>query len=431
MNECPARKTEWLKRANAIFGVESFRPLQLEAIQADLDSRDSLVVMPTGGGKSLCYQLPPFVKGGLTVVVSPLLSLMHDQVGRLNSTVEDNVRANVPGNPEIAVSLDSTRPEIVARAVANRVVSGDFKLLYLSPERVLRPETLTMLLRSRLRSIVIDEAHCISEWGDSFRPAYANLGSLRKMFDGVAIHAYTATATARVRREIIQRLGMRDPVELVGSFDRPNLHLDVVRCFNPDREIIEFVRLQDGAPGIVYCQTRAETYRVATMLTDNGVRAAYYHAGMGDAERKTVQDRFAGGSRGCESSESIIVATIAFGMGIDRSDVRWVLHASMPPSIEVYHQEIGRAGRDGEPATCMLLFAPGDEDRWLNIFEVEAQCAVDGDQHHCSQVARLDRMMGFCVNDVCRHKQLTEYFGERIAHCKKHCDVCVRERSGK
>lgn len=401
------------------WAIESYRPLQAEAIDAALAGMDSLVVMPTGSGKSLCYQAPAEIAhrdyGRLTIVVCPLISLMKDQVDALTAR----------GIP--AAFLYSEQHPRYQAEIEQRAKTGDLALLYLSPERVVKPPGIDLLTHCNLYAFVIDEAHCISQWGHDFRPDYAELGQLRKVFPSVPIRAFTATAVPKVRGEIVELLGLRNPVVLVGDFDRPNLFLSVEpRHSDRDRQLLDFIRAHPDQPGIVYCITRRETERVADFLDRQAVSCWPYHAGLDDARRAEVQEAFMAGSI------QVIVATIAFGMGIDKSDVRWIVHAAMPSSIEQYHQEIGRAGRDGDPAACMLFYDNGDFDTWLSVMGIDRGIA-DGNMaegrwgHDEVRIINLHRMRHYCLGkDGCRHAALVDYFSQDYTHesCGA-CDVCV------
>ena len=413
--------------------IHSLRPLQTEAIDANLAGRDSLVVMPTGGGKSLCYQAPAAALvshhgtyAGVTVVVSPLIALMEDQVRSLKARA-------VP-----AAFLHSGQHPHDQVAIEGRLRNCEFALLYVSPERLLSPEFLALLTRLHIVSFVIDEAHCISQWGHDFRPAYSRLGDLRKLFPGVPIHAFTATGTPLVRDEIIKVLALRDPAVLVGNFDRPNLHLSVTpvsgvapvsnRCSYRDQQLIDFItrRVQGGEVGIVYCITRAETERVSAMLRPYGFRTEPYHAGLDNELRRATQDWFQ------SDEQAIIVATIAFGMGIDKPDIRWIVHAGMPSSLEVYHQEIGRAGRDGQPAECLLLYSSDDYDKWEQIFIFDEEARAAGCGLDDPRLDTLNQMVLYCrAKKCCRHAFLMTYFGQDHAfdNCGA-CDVCEGNAEG-
>jgi len=389
------------------WGFDALRPLQEQAIHAGLDGRDSLVVLPTGGGKSLCYQAPAAIAERTDLVVSPLISLMKDQVDALRAC----------GYP--AAALHSNMSVDERRAVEAAAVRGEFRLLFVSPERLALDGFLAGLRRMNLRAVAIDEAHCISHWGHDFRPDYRTLSTLRTRLPGVSLHAYTATATPRVREDIVAQLALRDPLVLVGTFDRPNLTYRVVPRADTHRQALEVVGRHRGQAVIAYCITRRETEELALSLASAGVRAAHYHAGMSAADRAMTQDAFA------SERLDVVVATVAFGMGIDRSDVRCVLHTAMPKSIEHYQQETGRAGRDGLEAECVLLYSGADGIRWESLMARETGEASESD------AALLRDMQRYCVRTECRHRQLSEYFGQRLDSdgCGA-CDVCLGEIEG-
>jgi ATP-dependent DNA helicase RecQ len=386
-----------------VWGYDALLPLQEEAIRAVLARRDSIVILPTGGGKSLCYQAPAASIGKLAVVVSPLISLMKDQVDGLSA-------AGVP-----AAFLNSSLTADERRGVEAGVARGQYRLLYVAPERLVLPTCLGLLRRAGVAFVAIDEAHCISQWGHDFRPEYRQLAVLREAFPDVAIHAFTATATPRVRTDIAAELALRDPAILVGSFDRPNLVYRVRQRTDRLRQVTEALERHQGEAGIVYCIRRAEVDLLAEALRRRGIRAVAYHAGLGDSERKRAQDEF------ITERADVVVATVAFGMGIDRSDVRFVVHAGMPKSIEHYQQEAGRAGRDGLPAECLLLYSGGDFGLWRSILMAEGLPAPGA-------LPKLAEMYDYCQGAVCRHRSLVEYFGQTYgtAPCGA-CDVCVGE----
>ncbi len=386
-----------------VWGYDALLPLQEEAIGAVLAQRDSIVVLPTGGGKSLCYQAPAASIGKLAVVVSPLISLMKDQVDGLAAV-------GVP-----AAFLNSSLGADERRAVEAGAARGQYRLLYVAPERLVLPTCLGLLRRAGVAFFAIDEAHCISQWGHDFRPEYRQLGVLREAFPDVAIHAFTATATPRVRTDIAAELTLRNPAILVGSFDRSNLVYRVRRRTDRLRQVIEALDRHRGEAGIVYCIRRAEVDQLSEALRRRGLRAVRYHAGLADAERKRAQDEF------IAERADVVVATVAFGMGIDRSDVRFVIHAGMPKSIEHYQQEAGRAGRDGLPAECLLLYSGGDYGLWRSILMAEGLPAPGA-------IPKLGEMYGYCQAVACRHRSLVEYFGQTYgaASCGA-CDVCLGE----
>jgi ATP-dependent DNA helicase RecQ len=386
-----------------VWGYDTLLPLQEEAIRAVLARRDSIVILPTGGGKSLCYQAPAAAMGKMAVVVSPLISLMKDQVDGLSE-------AGVP-----AAFLNSSLSVDERRGVEAGVARGRYRLLYVAPERLVLPTCLGLLRRTGVAFFAIDEAHCISQWGHDFRPEYRQLSALREAFPDVAIHAFTATATPRVRTDIAAELALRDPALLVGSFDRPNLVYRVRQRTDRLRQVTEALERHKGEAGIVYCIRRAEVDQLAEALRRRGIRAVPYHAGLGDAERKRAQDEF------ISERADVVVATVAFGMGIDRSDVRFVIHAGMPKSIEHYQQEAGRAGRDGLQAECVLLYSGGDFGLWRSILMAEGLPAPGA-------IPKLGEMYDYCQGAVCRHRSLAEYFGQTHgdAPCGA-CDVCLGE----
>jgi ATP-dependent DNA helicase RecQ len=408
-----ATPDEVLAVLRRFWGYESLRPLQREAIDASLRSRDSLVVMPTGGGKSLCYQLPPAVAGRTDVVVSPLIALMKDQVDALR----------LSGNP--AVALHSGMEAAELRDVELQLARGGHHLVFVAPERLLTPRFLELVARLRVTSFAIDEAHCISQWGHDFRPEYRRLAELKTRFPAASVHAYTATATERVRRDIIEQLGLDDPAVLVGSFDRPNLVYRVRPKVDVNLQIADTIRRHKGEASIVYSISRKDTERIAMYLAAEGVRAAAYHAGMDADERRRTQDRFAA------EEIDVVVATVAFGMGIDRSDIRCVIHAAIPKSVEAYQQETGRAGRDGLPAECVLFYSAADVIRWRNLMERSAEESGAPAAVVESGLQLLEQMRVFATVVGCRHSALSAYFGESYAapNCGA-CDVCLGEVEG-
>ena len=393
------------------WGFEALRPLQEEAIYAGLERRDSLVVMPTGGGKSLCYQVPPAVARRTDVVVSPLIALMKDQV--------DGLRAC--GFPAVAIHSGMNAGEI--RAAEREIAGGRHHLVFVAPERLLTPRFLELAARLGVASFAIDEAHCISQWGHDFRPEYRQLAGVRELFPAASLHAYTATATQRVRKDIVEQLRLVEPRILVGRFDRPNLVYRVVPRVDVRGQVRDVLRRHEGEAAIVYCLSRRDAEDMAEHLAGSGVRAAHYHAGMEAAERRRTQDRFAA------EEIDVVAATVAFGMGIDRSDVRCVIHATIPKSIEHYQQETGRAGRDGLPAECVLFYSAADVLRWQALLE---RTTDDGGGAVIETAKRLlDDMRRFANALRCRHAALTAYFGQPYeeASCGA-CDVCLGEVEG-
>jgi ATP-dependent DNA helicase RecQ len=382
------------------WGYTSFRPLQHEAMRAILDGRDSVVVLPTGGGKSLCFQAPALVRPGLGVVVSPLISLMKDQVDTL------------VGNGVPAALYNSTLSADQKASVLAGLREGRYRLLYVSPERLAGDASDTFLGRLErcdVRFMAVDEAHCISQWGHDFRPEYRQLGRLRSAFPGVSLHAFTATATARVRRDIAAQLELKNAIELVGSFDRPNLIYRVVPRANLKRQILDILARRRGQAGIVYCLSRREVDALAAWLLESGVRARPYHAGLADDERSRNQDAF------LDEHADVVVATIAFGMGIDRSDVRFVVHAGAPQSLEHYQQESGRAGRDGLEAECVLIYSTADFLKWKVMLERNGELTD-------ARRSLLRDMERYASGVGCRHRHLVGYFGE--AYTKAECGAC-------
>jgi ATP-dependent DNA helicase RecQ len=382
------------------WGYTSFRPLQREAMDAILARRDSVVVLPTGGGKSLCFQAPALVGGGLGLVVSPLISLMKDQVDTL------------VGNGVPAALYNSSLGADQKASVSAGLREGRFRLLYVSPERLAGEGSdgfLNKLSTCDVRFVAIDEAHCISQWGHDFRPEYRQLGRLRTAFPQVSLHAFTATATARVRRDIAAQLDLAAPIELVGSFDRPNLIYRVLPRTNLKRQLQDVFARRRGEAGIVYCTSRREVDALAAWLQETGVRARPYHAGLADAERSRNQDAF------LDEHADVIVATVAFGMGIDRSDVRFVVHAGAPQSLEHYQQESGRAGRDGLEAECVLIYSTADFLKWKVMLERNGEL-TDARRSLLRDIERYASSVG------CRHRHLIGYFGEKYA--KNDCGAC-------
>jgi ATP-dependent DNA helicase RecQ len=382
------------------WGYTSFRPLQREAMEAVVEGRDSLLVLPTGGGKSICFQAPSLVRDGLAIVVSPLISLMKDQVDTLDSN-------GVP-----AACYNSALPGDRKAEVARGVREGRYRLLYVAPERLVGEGSdgfLDLLDARPISFLAIDEAHCISQWGHDFRPEYRQLAQLRDRWPDVSLHAYTATATARVRRDIVSQLQLRNAVELVGSFDRPNLVYRVLARANLKRQILDVLERHRGDAGIIYCPSRREVDALAQWLQDSGWRARPYHAGLDDEERHRHQDAF------LNEEIDIVVATVAFGMGIDRSDVRFVVHAGAPQSLEHYQQESGRAGRDGLEAECVLITSAADFRKWRAMLEKNGELS-DARRMLLRDIERYAASVG------CRHKRLVGYFGE--AFDKDDCGAC-------
>lgn len=386
------------------WGYEGFLPLQQEAMGSVLAGRDSLVVLPTGGGKSLCFQAPAVVMEGLAVVVSPLISLMKDQVDGLRECGVSAAR------------LDSTQSVFVQESILGEVKDGKVKLLYVSPERLMGDGFVEQLGGTDLSFIAVDEAHCVSMWGHDFRPEYRQLGRLKRVFGDIAIHAYTATATEHVRDDIGGQLRLADPEVLVGSFDRPNLVYKVGRTDDIVGQVSAGLDRHQNESGIVYCIRRKDVDALCGQLSGRGYRVLPYHAGLDGSERRKNQEAFIG------EEVDTIVATIAFGMGIDKSNVRYVIHTGMPKSLEHYQQESGRAGRDGLEAECMLFYSGADFGIWKYLM---------GDMPEApKKVAeeKLSHMYGYCTGASCRHRALVGYFGQTLGkdNCGA-CDVCLGE----
>jgi ATP-dependent DNA helicase RecQ len=395
------------------WGYSELRPLQEQAIRAGLDRRDSLVVMPTGGGKSLCYQVPAELAQRTDIVVSPLISLMKDQVDGLREC----------GYP--AAALYSGMPHHAVQETEEQIVSGRYRLVFVAPERLLTPRFLQLIAPVKLGAFAIDEAHCISHWGHDFRPEYRQLAELKTRFPQASVHGYTATATERVRADIIEQLRLSKPMVLVGTFDRPNLVYRVIPRVDARKQVLEVLRRRPGDAAIVYCISRNDTESMAAALKANGLRAAYYHAGMEADARRQTQDAFT------SEALDVVVATVAFGMGIDRSDVRCVIHAAMPKSIEHYQQETGRAGRDGLEAECVLLYSAADVLRWESLIERSAAESDAATESIAASRELLGHMRRLCTTVHCRHRTLSEYFGQDYSEPKcDACDVCLGEVEG-
>lgn len=382
------------------FGYNTFRPLQADVIQRILRKEDSLVLMPTGGGKSICFQLPAIYLPGTAIVVSPLIALMKDQVGGL-------IANGIP-----AFALNSSMPEEEQQRIKQHCMQGKVKLLYISPER-LRGELDWLLPRLDISLIAIDEAHCVSHWGHDFRPEYTQLAVLKERFPHVPIVALTATADKITRSDIVEQLQLRDPQTFISSFDRPNLSLTVRRGLNKKEKtaaITHFIRAHRNQSGIIYCMKRSDTEELAETLSIYGIKAIAYHAGMKPERREEAQDDF------IKDRVDVVCATIAFGMGIDKSNVRWVIHFNMPGSIENYYQEIGRAGRDGMKSDTLLFYTMADLIVLRRFAEESGQSEVN--------LEKLNRMQRYCEADICRRRILLSYFSEETNENCGNCDVC-------
>ena len=390
------------------WGYSTFRPLQEEAMGAALAGRDSLVVMPTGGGKSLCYQAPALLKPDVTVVVSPLISLMKDQVDGLR---ECGVAA---------AQMNSSQSSWEHREIERDLLEGMIRLLFVSPERLAMPSFRQLLQRAGAKTFAIDEAHCISHWGHDFRPEYRQLRDIRGAFPEASVHAYTATATAQVRRDIAEQLALRNPLLLVGDFDRPNLTYRILPRRDELKQVLEILTRHRGEAGIVYCIRRRDVDDLTAALQQRGIDAVAYHAGLTQDERRAAQEKFA--AERCD----IVVATVAFGMGIDRSNVRFIVHAAMPKSVEHYQQETGRAGRDGLEAECVLFYSGSDAVLWRTMLERAVDTEVVDPQYLASAMRHLNDMDRYCSGAVCRHRALVQYFGQGYSsdNCGA-CDLCL------
>ena len=407
MTDCSSPSTHCpnstaLEVLHSAFGYQSFRKGQEEAINAALNGQDALVVMATGNGKSLCYQIPALCFDGLTLVISPLISLMKDQVDQLQA---NGIEADF---------LNSSQTLQQQQQVQNKLISGQLKLLYVSPEKVMTNGFFQLISYTKVSFIAIDEAHCISQWGHDFRPEYTQLGGLKSSFPDAPIMALTATADYATRQDILTHLKLQNPLQYIGSFDRPNIRYTLEEKFKPMEQLTRFVLAQKGKSGIIYCNSRSKVERIAESLRSKGVPAAAYHAGMETAQRERVQQDFQ------RDNVQVVVATIAFGMGINKSNVRFVAHFDLPRSIESYYQETGRAGRDDLPAEAVLFYEPADY-AWLQKMLLEKP---ETPQRQIEQ-HKLEAIGEFAESQTCRRLVLLNYFGEHRQTPCNNCDICL------
>jgi len=402
-------KTEKHTLLKHYFGHDHFRPLQEEAVDAILEGKDLLMILPTGGGKSLCYQLPTLLMDGVTIVISPLLALMHDQVLALGA------------NGITAEMLSSMQDVQQSRAIEARLEAGDIRLLYVAPERLNHPSFLSLLHRIRINFFVVDEAHCVSEWGHEFREDYRKLSWLKQEFPRTAIASFTATATETVERDIARQLKLSSPIRLRGTLFRDNLLIQAEhRTGNGRAQLLNFLSRHHGEAGIVYTLSRRQTESLAAYLNQNGFSARAYHAGLPAEEKNRSYADFV------SDRVQIVVATIAFGMGIDKSNIRFVVHMTLPKTLENYYQEIGRAGRDGLPSETLLLFSAADGVQQRAFIDALPEGAY---KQHAYE--KLDVMMRFASGETCRHQAIARYFGDTIPACGEQCDNCRMPESEK
>ncbi len=390
------RKASPLQLLKNIWGYDGFRPIQEESINAILGKQDSLIVLPTGGGKSLCFQIPALLMDGMAVVLSPLISLMKDQVDGLKEMGVE------------AASLNSSLDWDETRETLDRVRAGRIKILYIAPERLRHQKTLELLKQARVTFFVIDEAHCISHWGHDFREDYRQLGSVKSLFPDASIHAFTATATQEVQKDILDQLQLTDPVVRIAPIDRENLTYRILPRDSASKQVLYLLEQHAREAGIIYCIRRDDVEKISLELNRAGHKNVPYHAGLPDEVRRKHQELFS------QEKVNLVVATVAFGMGIDRSNIRFVIHTAMPKNIEHYQQETGRAGRDGLPAACTLLYSGADYRTWETILGDSPQKEV--------MMEKLNAFYRFCTEPQCRHKAFSSYFGQ--TYPKDNCDAC-------
>ncbi|MCL2392855.1 MAG: RecQ family ATP-dependent DNA helicase [Oscillospiraceae bacterium] len=395
------------------FGYTTFRPAQEKIIDALISGTDVLGVMPTGAGKSLCFQIPALMLSGATIVVSPLISLMKDQVSQLR-------KRQVP-----AAFINSSLTAIQYKEVLSRVGAGIYKIIYVAPERLETPDFLKFVMSIPISLVAVDEAHCVSQWGQDFRPSYLKIDSfIQKLNSRPVIGAFTATATADVKRDIVKFLGLYEPLSITTGFDRPNLYFGVKRPKYKSVYFHEYIKERSDMCGVVYCATRRTVDKLTTELCRRGVSASRYHAGLEDAERQRNQDDF------IQNRVAVMVATNAFGMGIDKPDVRYVLHYNLPKNIEGYYQEAGRAGRDGKPSECVLLFTPDDIRVAEALIRDSGNIARQSERERADvyhrDAARLDKMIRYCEIGGCLRSYILKYFGEKQKGGCGNCSNCFR-----